>query len=1084
MIRKILVIVVLLICCLSAWSQEEGRYKLSIVFDRIYNAGNDLRYTDFEVYNVSKAGKETLIKRWAGGGVEEEKHMKAPDPITKIYSAGIDDPYKLKFWGERFWRYWSWGWTVDSRTSQQYVTFDRTKSYHKVSLQKGDSGGDFFPSLETTVTIELIPVSINLHYYYGKGQGTEVSVNRMLPDKDPITLKATKGFVEATYQWEYRIVGDPSWKPLPAGVSYSEGKSVVTLKGEDLMSEADYRALVASGKSITFRINAITDEARTESLYKGITLKPTHSVPHIVLTEMEQERCHRSQDASIYVKLDRALLPNETLGIARFIGNIRDRVDNVEALDGNNGFYIRGLAAGSYIFALSGAHTNGLASYAQAPSHLINRTIAERPAITHSFTKQDVSCFAGADGSISLTASGGTGSFVAHLFDASGAEIRKQNFTSTATLTRLPAGQYTLKVYDSNNCYAKDSRGSELIHTITLVEPSEAVSISEETIISPLAYNSSDGSISIRAVGGTPLANGYNVRFLRKSDGQSFNPSSVRPDGNTYIYTLSGIPRGEYTAIVEDARYNALAPKDKDSPCGCRAERVITLTAPPPLEVEVKESRYVSCHGDSNGEVTAHAKGGKPSTTTPLPYTYTWYKLSNGASEVLSLQTDSTARGLVAGQYQVQVTDANGISILSNPFTLVQPEPLDLKFKITSPNCSGGSGAVEAIVTGGTAPYTYEWNKEGATTKILEVSDVGIYFLRVTDSRGCSIEGTAEVTAPDALDVRSDLVHPSCFAASNGSIKLSVSGGTAPYTIRWEDKDGLTSLQRDNLRAGDYVALISDALGCTMRYRFTLTEPKELKVRLSEPFTMCRDQSRSLIAQASEEDVRYNWLYNGQELAETSAELRVAKAGAYRVIATNQGGCTASTEVLIRDSQTELPIDITAPSSVHAGTEIHVVNISRVKADRLKWHLPLGANVSMQNDDRLIFTMPSPGVYNVALEGFLGDCSSIVSQRIEVLPSGAVVLPDAKADALIKQFLVSPNPTTGVFSVFVELREAQDFTLRLLSPTMVEMDKKQIAQQAKQTFEYELRGDTTGVYTLELRVGTERSLLRVTKHKK
>ena len=99
----------------------------------------------------------------------------------------------------------------------------------------------------------------------------------------------------------------------------------------------------------------------------------------------------------------------------------------------------------------------------------------------------------------------------------------------------------------------------------------------------------------------------------------------------------------------------------------------ITLNAPPPLDVEVKESRFVSCHGDSNGEITAHAKGGKPHIASRLPYTYTWYKLTNGSNEELSQQTDSIARGLSAGQYQVKITDANNISILSTIFTLVQP---------------------------------------------------------------------------------------------------------------------------------------------------------------------------------------------------------------------------------------------------------------------------------------------------------------------------------------------------------------------------------------------------------------------------
>lgn len=1083
MIRKILVITVaLLFSLIYVSAQEEGQYKLILSFDRVFNThSKPMGSLDFDFF-VRCGDKEDKVSSWSHGKVKDSPWKgKQPPSIIRTYSTKDSRPNRVRIWSKKKTDPW-----IGSGTSyyaEDYKFLDRMSPYIKMSFSEGEQGRPFIDKMRLTVHVELIPVSINLHYYYDKGQGTEVSVNRMLPDKDLITLKATKGFVEATYKWEYQIEGTSTWTSLPAGVSYSEGKSVVTFKGEDLMSESDYQALVASKKTIRFRINAITDVARSENQYKTIALTPTLSTPHILSSRIEQERCHASQDAAIYIQLDRGLLPQEKLGLTKQIGNIKDRVINIDALDANNGFYIRDLEAGNYVFILSGAHSNGYASYALAANHSINLTIAERPAITHSFTKQDVSCFAGTDGSISLTASGGTGNFVAHLFDTSGSEIRKQNFTSTATLSRLPAGQYTLKVYDSNDCFAKDGGGNELIHRITLTEPSEAVALSEETLVSPLAYNSSDGSISIRAIGGTPLANGYNVRFIRKSDGQSFNPSSIRPDGNAYIYTLSGIPRGEYTAVVEDARYSALAPEDKNSPCGCRAELVVALTAPPPLEVEVKESHYVSCHGDSNGEITAHAKGGKPSTMTPLSYTYTWYKLSNGANEVLSLQTDSTARGLVAGQYQVKVTDANGISILSNPFTLVQPEPLDLKFKISSPNCSGGSGSIEAIVTGGTAPYTYEWNKEGETTKTLGVSDVGIYFLRVTDSRGCSIEGTAEVTAPDALDIRSDLVHPSCFAASNGSLKLSVSGGTAPYSIRWEDKASLASLQRDNLRAGDYVALISDALGCTMRYRFTLTEPKELKVKLSEPFSLCKDQSRSLIATASEEGVRYTWYYNGKELAEASAELRVAEAGNYRVVVTNEGGCTATAEVVILESQVELPIDITAPSSVHAGTEIHVVNISRVKADRLKWHLPLGAIVSIQNDDRLIFTMSNPGVYSVALEGFLGDCSSIVNQRIEVLPSGAVVLPDGKSEALIKQFLVSPNPTTGAFSVFVELHEAHDFTLRLLSPTMVEMDKKQIKQQVKQSFKYELRGDTTGVYTVELRVGEERSLLKVTKQK-
>lgn len=1056
MIRHILTILLLLL----AISAEAQNYIFEFKVD--YHMHHPRRRYYQSVYYTTEKNVNVVIPEW--GLYQGMGNHTCQGKISIPAKSGPIRKIRIN----SFWQKKGIWWDSDNGSERDEYIYQGESS--EFDLPKDTYLGYVYTLLQGTIyTIHYIRMYPELLF--------EAVQPQLLPLDDRVVLKNQAGFPRSVYKWQYSLDAGSSWIDVPASLIDSSPSGSLSIQGKDLMTEVEYLELARQGKNIQFRIN---NPVKPSSI---ITLRTAISTPHIVSSMLALERCHRSDDASIKFQLDRALFPNEVLNA--FVLNsagMTVKTFSDLSVDTNNTLSLGDFPAGTYTFKFqSSFHQYGAFSGGQ--SHELNLTIAERPAITHSFTKQDVSCFAGTDGSISLTASGGTGSFVAHLFDASGAEIRKQNFTSTATLSRLPAGQYTLKVYDSNDCFAKDGGGNELVHSITLIEPSEAVTLSEEALVSPLAHNSSDGSISIRAIGGTPLANGYNVRFIRKSDGQSFNPSSVRPDGDAYVYTLSGIPRGEYTAVVEDARYSALAPEDKNSPCGCRAELAVTLTAPPPLEVEVKESHYVSCHGDSNGEITAHAKGGKPSTTTPLPYTYTWYKLSNGTSEILSLQTDNIARGLVAGQYQVKVTDANGISILSNPFTLVQPEPLDLKFKVSSPSCSGGSGSIEAIVSGGTAPYAYEWNKEGETTKTLGVSEVGIYFLRVTDSRGCSIEGTAEVTAPDALDVRSELVHPSCFATSNGSIKLNVSGGTAPYTIRWEDKAGLTSLQRDNLRAGDYVALVSDALGCTMRYRFTLTEPKELEVKLSEPFTLCKDQSRNLIATASEEGVRYKWHYNGQELSESSSELSVTEAGIYRVVVTNESGCTAAAEVLIRESQVELPIDITAPSTVHVGTEIHVVNISRVKADRLKWHLPPGAVVSTQNDDRLIFTMSNPGVYNVALEGILGDCSSIVNQRIEVLSSGAVVLPDGKSEALIKQFLVSPNPTTGAFKVFVELREAQDFTLRLLSPTMVEMDKKQIKQQAKQTFEYELRGETTGIYTVELRVGEERSLLKVTKQK-
>ena len=897
----------------------------------------------------------------------------------------------------------------------------------------------------------------------------------LLPSRDKIIITNTAGFPRSTYKWQYSIDSANTWVDVPSSVIDASPEGSLSVCGTDLMGEEAFQQLAAQGKPILFRIFNPVKSSKTVSLQAAL------SSPKILSHEIFLEKCHLSADAAIRVTLSRSLLSGESLSC--FInGQAIGSAGNI-TLGSDNSFLLEGYPAGSYNISFKGSY-NGYNTYTGDNEHKFTAVVAERPAIIHSFTQKNVSCFSGHDGEIILTASGGTGNFTAELMDAGGSVVQRQSFNSgNTTFKQLSAGNYTLRVQDSNGCVAKSTSGEELVHQITLTEPNESVSIKEIAKTSPLAHQSSDGSIQIAVSGGSPSASGYIVRFIRTSDGQSFTPTESRPDGTQYIYTLRNISRGEYTAIAEDMRYSLLGNEDKQEPCGCYAQLVIALSAPPMLTVDVKESHFVSCHDDSDGELTAHGKGGKPIVSAQLPYTYTWYKISGGTREQLPLQMDSIAHNLVAGQYQVKITDANGISAESTVFELKQPDLLTLSFTTRPPSCNSGSGLISTTVSGGTAPYTYEWNKEGATEANLTINEAGSFFVRVVDSRGCSITGNVEVTTPEAISIKPTITNPTCYDADNGAISLELSGGTAPYTIHWEDNNTISTSNRENLKAGEYVAVISDQAGCSLYYRVVLEQPEKMKVKLSSGFTLCHEQSRKIIAIPSEENVTYQWLHDGQALTETSKELTVSKAGHYRVVVTNEKGCTATAEVEIKASNTELPLDITIPSSVTAGSPIHAVNISRIRADKLEWSLPDNAVITSKSNESVVFTIPTPGIYEVILTGYLGDCSTVVSQRLEVLGEGGVVLPDGKEDA-IKQFLVSPNPTTGDFKVYVELKEPRDFTLRLLSPTSVEMDKKEIKNIKKYTFEYELRGDTEGVFKVELSVGNEKSTLRITKKRK
>lgn len=897
----------------------------------------------------------------------------------------------------------------------------------------------------------------------------------LLPSTDRVIIQNTAGFPNSVYKWQYSLDGASTWIDVPSNVINASTSGSLNVCGTDLMSETTFQQFAMQGKPILFRIYNSVQSSKTVSLQAAL------SSPKISSHEIFLEKCHQSADAAIKITLSRTLLSGESLSC--FInGQAVGSASNI-TLDSDNSFLLEGYSPGSYNISFKGSY-NGYNTYTGDPGHNFTAVVAERPAITHSFTQKNVSCFSGHDGEITLTASGGTGNFTAELMDAGGSVVQKQSFSSGSTIFKqLSAGNYTLRVQDSNGCVAKSASGEELVHQITLTEPDEAVSIKEMTKTSPLAYQSSDGSIQIAVSGGSPSASGYTVRFIRTGDGQAFAPTESRPDGNQFIYTLRNIPRGEYTAVAEDMRYSSLGNEDKQEPCGCHAQLVIALSAPPLLTVEVEETHFVSCHDDSDGELTAHGKGGKPIVSAQLPYTYTWYKISGGVKEVLPLQMDSIAHNLVAGQYQVKITDANGITAESAVFELKQPDLLTLSFTTRPPSCNSGSGLISTTVTGGTPPYTYEWNKEGATEANLAIEEAGSFFVRVVDSRGCSITGNVEVTAPDAISIKPTITNPTCHDASNGAISLELSGGTAPYTIHWEDDNNVTTANRENLKAGEYVAVITDKAGCTLHYRVVLEQPEALIVKLGEGFTLCHEQSRKITALPNVENVTYQWFHNGQQLQETSKELIVSKAGKYRVVITNENGCTAMAEIEIKTSSTALPLDMTAPTSVTAGTPIHAVNISRIRADKLEWMLPANAIVTGKSDERVTFTIPEAGVYEITLVGYLGDCSTVVTQRLEVLAEGSVVLPDGK-DGFIRQFLVTPNPTTGDFKVYVELKEPHDFTLRLLSPTGAEMDRKAVQKISKHTFEYELRGDIDGTFGVELSVGNEKSTLKITKKKK
>lgn len=217
---------------------------------------------------------------------------------------------------------------------------------------------------------------------------------------------------------------------------------------------------------------------------------------------------------------------------------------------------------------------------------------------------------------------------------------------------------------------------------------------------------------------------------------------------------------------------------------GCSVTKSVTVQNTPQLTVApVATTNFngfnVSCFGGSNGTAAANAAGGTPD------YTYLW---SNG-------QTTSTASGLSATTYTVQVKDKNNCSVSGN-VTLTQPPQLTATAAATSNyngynvKCHGGSdGTAEAYPAGGVGPYTYLWSN-GQTSKIATGLSATTYSVTITDKNSCTVTpSTITLTEPPQLTINAGsnkivyYGYPDSACATLTATGMG--GGVPPYTITW-----------------------------------------------------------------------------------------------------------------------------------------------------------------------------------------------------------------------------------------------------------------------------------------------------------
>jgi large repetitive protein len=387
-------------------------------------------------------------------------------------------------------------------------------------------------------------------------------------------------------------------------------------------------------------------------------------------------------------------------------------------------------------------------------------TITQPTALTGSVASTNA-CFNTSNGTITITATGGNGALSYSIDNGA-------NYASTASFTGLTAGTYDVKVKDANNCVLS-------LNTVTILAPNAALAAT--SIVTNVSCNGlSTGAINLSVTGGA----GSNT--FAWTGPSSFTATSE---------DLSARPAGAYNVTVTDA-YN------------CTTTASISITQPSALTI-AKTSVNVGCFGQSTGSVNVTVSGGTGA------YSYAW----TGSSSYSSTSEDLTT--LPSGTYNLTVTDANGCTATTSE-TISQPTAaLAIQTSVTNVACFGNStGAINVTVTGGTAPYSYNWGG-GITTEDRSALTAGTYSVTVTDANNCTSNTTVTITQPTAaLAVSLALTPATCYQVNDAAIATTVTGGTAPYTYNWGG--GVTTANISNAgQHNTYQVVVTDANGCTVQ---------------------------------------------------------------------------------------------------------------------------------------------------------------------------------------------------------------------------------------------------------------------------
>ncbi len=442
------------------------------------------------------------------------------------------------------------------------------------------------------------------------------------------------------------------------------------------------------------------------------------------------------------------------------------------------------LSAGSYTVAITdsnGCILNDVETLIQPAPIAANAT----PLNTN------LACYGDTTGSVSaINVTGGSGSYQYRLnyYNAAGSTIiSTSGGQANASFNNLGAGIYSITVSDGWSCDVETNQ-------VTITQPAKVNAILLRT--DPLTC-ATGVEFELSATGGSGTYE-YSV------DNITFMPMTSNPMS---LPTSGILGAGTYRYYVRDA-INL-----------CKAVVSNSITEDPidPLTLLVDASAaYINCNGDNTATIYAKASGGLGN------YRYELYANSvTPANRIAGPQSLGRFSGLTAGTYYVNVTSED-CTTTPEQVIIVEPTPLTYTETIVDVSCFGdANGSITVTLSGGSGGYQYaispNLNKFDVINTFTDLAP-GNYTVIAQDKNGCFEQLEYTITEPSPIVVDAVALPEICEGSADGSIDLTITGGTAPYSTALNanaDADFVQDrLNFSGLAGGNYLLFVRDANGC------------------------------------------------------------------------------------------------------------------------------------------------------------------------------------------------------------------------------------------------------------------------------